>query len=151
MSYSATCGSDCDTTGDEVCDTPPTLPSNGCTTANQCSNDMMGPSPFTQDMTDQLENYMSYNSCQNMFSVGQKNRMRGFLTNLDTLNGLYLDDNLIATGLMQTTAITELPNNENRKLLKIIDVLGRETKPTTNIPLFYIYENGIVEKKIIIE
>jgi hypothetical protein len=77
--------------------------------------------------------------------------MRGFLTALDTLNGLYLNDNLIATGLKQTTAITELENNENRKLLKIIDVLGRETKPKTNTRLFYIYENGIVEKKIIIE
>tara|TARA_B100000767_G_scaffold57763_1_gene53572 strand:- start:880 stop:1215 length:336 start_codon:yes stop_codon:yes gene_type:complete len=111
---------------------------------------MMGPSPFTQDMTDQLENYMSYNSCQNMFSVGQKNRMRGFLTNLDTLNGLYLDDNLIATGLMQPSNIVNY-NNNKKGLLKIVDVLGRETKPTTNTPLFYIYENGIVEKKIIIE
>ena len=150
LSYSATCGSDCDTTGDEVCDTPPTLPSNGCTTANQCSNDMMGPSPFTQDMTDQLENYMSYNSCQNMFSVGQKNRMRGFLTTLDTLNGLYLDDNLIATGLMQPTQIANY-NNNKKELLKIVDALGRETFPRKNTTLFYIYNNGIVEKRIIIE
>ena len=151
LSYSATCGSNCDTTGDEVCDTPPTLPSNGCTTANQCSNDMMGPSPFTQDMTDQLENYMSYNSCQNMFSVGQKDRMRGFLTTIDTLNRLYLDDNLIATGLMQTTAITELPNNENKKLLKIVDLLGRNTPFKKNTPLYYLYDNGTVEKRISIE
>ena len=42
-------------------------------------------------------------------------------------------------------------NNNKKELLKIVDVLGRETKPTTNTPLFYIYENGIVEKKIIIE
>ena len=112
---------------------------------------MMGPSPFTQDMTDQLENYMSYNSCQNMFSKGQKNRMRGFLTTLDTLNGLYLDDNLIATGLMQSTAITELPINENRKLLKVVDVLGRSTPNKKNTPLFYLYDDCSVEKKIIVE
>ena len=150
LSYSATCGSDCDTTGDEVCDTPPTLPSNGCTISNQCSNDMMGPSPFTQDMTDQLENYMSYNSCQNMFSKGQKNRMRGFLTTLDTLNGLYLDDNLIATGLMQSTSIIS-SNFTNKKLIKVVDILGREVNEELNIPLFYIYNEGTVEKKIILE
>lgn len=151
LSYSATCGAECDTTGDEVCDTPPTLPTNGCTTANQCANDMMGPSPFTQDMTDQLENYMSYNTCQNMFSQGQKERMRGFLTTLDTLNGLYQDNNLIATGLMQPTTITELPNNENKKLLKIVDVLGRNTAYKKNTTLFYLYDDGTIEKKIIVE
>ena len=150
LSYSVTCGSDCDTTGDEVCDTPPTLPSNGCTISNQCSNDMMGPSPFTQDMTDQLENYMSYNSCQNMFSKGQKNRMRGFLTTLDTLNGLYLDDNLIATGLMQSTSIIS-SNFTNKKLIKVVDILGREVNEERNTPLFYIYNDGTVEKRIIIE
>jgi hypothetical protein len=35
--------------------------------------------------------------------------------------------------------------------LKIIDILGRETKPTINLPLFYIYEDGTVEKKIVVE
>jgi len=94
---------------------------------------------------------MSYNTCQNMFSQGQKERMRGFLTTLDTLNGLYLDNNLIATGLLQPTAITELPNNENNKLLKIVDVLGRNTPYKKNTPLFYLYDDGTVEKKIIVE
>jgi len=36
----------------------------------------------------------------------------------------------------------------NKKLLRTIDVLGRETK---NSPLFYIYDDGTVEKKIVIE
>ena len=77
--------------------------------------------------------------------------MRGFLTTLDTLNGLYLDNNLIATGLLQPTPITELPNNENNKLLKIVDVLGRNTPYKKNTPLFYLYDDGTVEKKIIVE
>ena len=38
--------------------------------------------------------------------------------------------------------------NNNRKLIKIIDVLGYESKETTNIPLFHIYDDGSVEKKI---
>jgi hypothetical protein len=102
------------------------------------------------DMPDQLENYMSYNDCQSLFTQGQKDRMRGFLTTLDTLNGLYLDNNLIATGLMQPTAITEVPDTENRKLLKIVDVLGRDTPFKKNTPLFYLYDDGTVERRIVI-
>ena len=151
LSFSTGCGAECDTTGDEVCDTPPTTPTYGCDTTNLCSNDLLGPSAFTMDMADQLENYMSYNDCQSLFTQGQKNRMRGFLTTLDTLNGLYLDNNLIATGLMQLTTIAELPINENRKLLKMVDVLGRETQSRNNTPLFYIYDDGTAEKRITIE
>ncbi len=36
-------------------------------------------------------------------------------------------------------------------LLKITDILGRTTKAKINSPLFYIYNNGSVEKKIFIE
>ena len=42
-------------------------------------------------------------------------------------------------------------NNSARELLKVTDLLGRETKGTKNQPLFYIYDDGTVEKKIIIE
>ena len=37
-----------------------------------------------------------------------------------------------------------------RKLLKVTDILGRETK-AKNQPLFYIYDDGTVEKRIVIE
>ena len=37
------------------------------------------------------------------------------------------------------------------KLIKITDVLGREMKEVKNEPLFYIYDDGAVEKKIILE
>ena len=39
-------------------------------------------------------------------------------------------------------------DNYNSKLLKIVDILGKETYPHPNMPLFYIYENGRVEKYI---
>jgi len=39
----------------------------------------------------------------------------------------------------------------NKKLLRTIDVLGRETKGKKNQPLFYIYDDGTVEKRIVIE
>jgi hypothetical protein len=41
--------------------------------------------------------------------------------------------------------------NQNKTLLKITDVLGRKSKGTKDTPLFYIYDDGTVEKKIIIE
>jgi hypothetical protein len=36
-------------------------------------------------------------------------------------------------------------------LIKITDVLGRNAKETKNTPFFYIYEDGTVEKRIVIE
>jgi|TARA_B110000908_G_scaffold18497_1_gene20784 hypothetical protein len=44
-----------------------------------------------------------------------------------------------------------LPNTTKGRLLKVIDVLGRETKGKKNQPLFYIYDDGTVEKRIVIE
>ncbi len=38
----------------------------------------------------------------------------------------------------------------NKELLKVTDLLGRETKQT-NQPLFYLYDDGTVEKRITIE
>lgn len=42
-------------------------------------------------------------------------------------------------------------SNQNRKILKMIDILGRETKGKKNTPLFYIYDDGSVEKRITID
>tara|TARA_A100001037_G_C15113841_1_gene620388 strand:+ start:190 stop:1383 length:1194 start_codon:yes stop_codon:yes gene_type:complete len=38
-----------------------------------------------------------------------------------------------------------------KELNKVVDVLGRSVVPKSNVPLFFIYNNGSVEKKIIIE
>ena len=48
-----------------------------------------------------------------------------------------------------TTAVKE--HTTNKELLKVTDSLGRETKGNKNKPLFYIYSDGTIEKKIIIE
>ena len=39
----------------------------------------------------------------------------------------------------------------NKQLLRTIDILGRETKDKKNEHLFYIYDDGTVEKRIVIE
>jgi len=40
---------------------------------------------------------------------------------------------------------------ENKRLIKIVDLLGRESKDLKNQPIFYIYDDGTVEKKIVLE
>ena len=49
------------------------------------------------------------------------------------------------------TFMTETPLYSDKKLQKITDVLGRRTKEKRNTPLFYIFEDGTVEKKLILE
>jgi hypothetical protein len=48
----------------------------------------------------------------------------------------------------QITSIKE--HTTNKKLLKVTDLLGRETKQT-NQPLFYIYDDGTVERKLFLD
>ena len=49
------------------------------------------------------------------------------------------------------TSINTLVNTEKKILIKAIDILGIEGTKSKNQPLFYIYDDGTVEKKIIIE
>ena len=61
-----------------------------------------------------------------------------------------IDVYLIKTdGNGNVTSTFNIPINPNRKLEKVIDILGRETNPRPNVPLFYIYDDRSVEKKII--
>ena len=63
-------------------------------------------------------------------------------------NNIYLD-NINISG-----SITYIDDSKEskRKLIKIVDILGRTTTAKQiNTPLFYIYDDGSVEKKIIIE
>jgi len=50
-----------------------------------------------------------------------------------------------------TTINQEINNFHNKKPLAITDMLGRNTNVLKNIPLFYIYDDGTVEKKIFFE
>ena len=62
--------------------------------------------------------------------------------------------------IMDSVRIVSLPlsNNNiflekeaNNRLVRIIDLLGQESTYKKNTPLFYIYDDGIVEKRIVIE
>lgn len=49
-----------------------------------------------------------------------------------------------------STAILDIAKN-NKKLVKITDVLGRDTQPNSNQTLFYLFDDGTVEKRVVIE
>ena len=80
---------DCLLDGDYVCDTPPDNSSSSvsCGSAlNTCTTDLDS-GPFTVDQDDMYENYMDYGyqSCQNTFTQGQKDRMRASLFSRQSL------------------------------------------------------------------
>ena len=75
------------------------------------------------------------------------------INNWIDIDGFYIDpqhyysDDCLGT----ISLINEGKDYDGRKLLKIIDVLGRRTKEIRNESFFYIYDDGTVEKRIIIE
>ena len=101
--FQSGCGSNCNSSGDLCCDTPPVSTSSGTCDFNEntCSNDNTGGSPYGGNVLDQIENYMSYNACQNMFSLNQKTRMMAVLNSTSTSTGLaqlWTPSNLAFTG-----------------------------------------------------
>ena len=54
-------------------------------------------------------------------------------------------------GLISTSTSINDKTIKDKRIVKITDVLGRETKATKNEPLFYIYDDGTVKKRIVIE
>jgi len=65
-----------------------------------------------------------------------------------TGTGVY-SDSLVCVAACIVNAVEE--QNISKRLLKVIDFLGREEKGGKNEVLFYIYDDGTVEKKIVIE
>jgi hypothetical protein len=64
---------------------------------------------------------------------------------------IWLDNNIIGICYELPPLSIAEKFDENRVLLRVLDVLGRETKSDNNQTLFYIYDDGSVEKRIIIE
>jgi len=56
------------------------------------------------------------------------------------------------SGNGNTTSIFNMPTpNLNRKLEKVVDMLGRKTNPQPNNIIIEIYDDGSVKKKIVVE
>ena len=59
------------------------------------------------------------------------------------------DTQILSITVNSSTVIDEL--EEPKQLLQIVDVQGRESKPKSNVPLFYRYDDRTVEKRIVVE
>jgi len=131
---------------------------------NNCGNDQISDTPKQQEENygvpafphnpnscntsnvngDMFMNYMDYtnDAVMNLFTEGQKTRM---IAAINQYRSDMLNHNL-CSGSLNLTNI----NINKKELVKIVDILGREiNKITPNIPMFYIYDDGSVEKKII--
>jgi plastocyanin len=62
----------------------------------------------------------------------------------------FMSDTCVLTYNSTPTAILYPSYNNEKEIIKITDLIGRESKQTNQL-LFYIYDDGTIEKKIIIE
>ena len=100
----------------------------------------------TNSSGDMFMNYMDYtnDACMNLFTNGQKTRMLAAINNYRS--------NMLSHNLCNTSVGLSEQIKNKRKLIKIIDFFGRKiTEIKINTPLFYIYDDGTVEKKVIIK
>ena len=67
-----------------------------------------------------------------------------------TNDGCLLDSIFSIVTVVSTTT-TEVDNIATKKLINITDVLGREVVPNFNQTLFYQFNDGTTEKKIVVE
>ena len=84
-------------------------------------------------------------------SIYSTNNWNSYGTNINgqSISAEFDPQHYYSNNCTGTTSIYEY--SIDRELLKIIDLLGKEQKRKENQPLFYIYDDGTVEKRIVIE
>ncbi len=57
------------------------------------------------------------------------------------------------TSFSNNCSVSGIDDNKNqrKKLIKVLDIFGREITPKPNIPLLYIFDDGSVEKKLVVK
>ena len=96
-----------------------------------------------------LPNEQVFLNCH-MYPNGQEGE--GTIQMEITTNNLY-KDTVTWTGYVSSISYIESSDllvNKNKKSIKIFDLLGREIKQT-NMPLIYLYDDGSVQKRIVVE
>ncbi len=74
----------------------------------------------------------------------------GYVTLFGSPQSLPLTENYKLTVDNCTAGLLEL-TSQDKKLVKIVDMTGREVNPTPNTPLIYIYSDGSTEKVVLVE
>jgi PKD repeat protein len=112
------CGTNCSNSGDYCCDTPPQYDAyyNCDFNLNSCTN-IPNNDAYGSDVLDQIENYMSYNSCQNMFTYDQANIMDNNFSTLGYLGTLGSLANAAATGINVPDALCQAEFDSDKKTI----------------------------------
>ena len=94
------------------------------------------------------DGYFSFdeNAVHTYNSSGNYTNTLSALTN----DGCLLDSIFSIVTVVSTTTAEE-DNSATKKLIKITDVFGREVVPNFNQTLFYQFNDGTTEKKIVVE
>lgn len=109
---------DCNQNGDYACDTPPQMEANwSCNSTWNSCNDVPVNDDFGIDVMDQIENYMSYNACQNMFSFDQINIIQNNFIDIDFMANMITPSNLIATGVSLPSTLCKAEFETNQKMI----------------------------------
>lgn len=122
----------CLTQGDLVCDTPPTTENNSCQLPS-CTNA-------------QIENYMDYTQqmCKNMFSQGQKERMRGVngILHPERISLLDSQSCVPVEGLNLSLTLPQIVNECGTQPFKpVIEVVNLGTYPVYEFSVMCTIEN----------
>lgn len=115
----------------------------------------------------QTTGYYTGSGNTSMIYSTNESRIGGYIGNQDHTSGIYSDlklDQLIIWNreitpneiayLCDTNnplSINTLENKEAKELIKIVDLLGRETEFKSNTPLIYIYSDGSTERVMELE
>ena len=102
----------------------------------------------TNGQDDFLPNEQLYLNCH-VYPNGQVGN--GVIQMEITTNNIYKDTITWNATINSTVYLDEFNPLGNQQLEYIYDVFGRKVSLKTNVPLFYKYENGTVEKRLIIE
>jgi PKD repeat protein len=106
--------SDCSSSGDWICDTPPAVQVFGCSSTSNTCTDVPLNDYFGFDAFDMNENHMAYSSCRYMFTEGQKNLMQNNFESIPNFVSLTSATNLAATGvnLPDVVCISDFSSNK---------------------------------------
>ena len=107
---------------------------------------------YGQNFTDNLKNATSKDKGATIFGYQVKDPERFGVVNFDIDASVeiwkFFSKYDIYGLINQISKVNEF--SEHKKLIKIIDVFGRTIKKN-NQPVFYIYDDGTVEKKLIVQ
>ena len=82
---------------------------------------------------------------------GLQSRMLGISLTTSLMGDRDRADGNCVRCIQDETANSILEISNHKTLIKIVGILGRETNPKANTLLFYIYDDGTVQKKTILE